>query len=181
MLRGCLKRTVSPCVNAFWRDLIRALNSADTQGASSMWSLMVLRGMMVSSPIFTRSWKSCSLLSQSGTESRTDESIEPKYVPGSHLRLGRVSLRVRERRLQVLRMLLNLGSSRTTKWSDRPEGENVCIRSLLQNWDMLVIVRSSVWSPLVGTRTSCLSLNSVSRPLILRRLKSPVRSMPHPG
>ena len=171
MLRRCLKRLVSPCVYAFWRDLIRALNSADTQGVSFTWSLIVLRGMMVSRPIFTRSWKSCKLLSQLGAESRTDQSMEPRYLPSSRLRLGRVSLQVRERRPLALRIPLKLGTSNTTKWSDRPNGENFCTRSFFYKWGMLVIIRSSVWSPLIGTRTSCVSLNCVSSRLVFETVE----------
>ena len=57
----------------------------------------------------------------------------PLYLSSSHLRLGQVSLRARERRLEVMRMLFKLGSSRTTKWSDRPNAENFCT-SWLYKW-----------------------------------------------
>ena len=68
---------------------------------------------MVSRLILTRSQKSWSLLWQLDAKTSADQSREPKYLPSLHLQLGCVSLWVKERRLLVLRMYLDLGSSRT--------------------------------------------------------------------
>lgn len=109
---------------------------------------------MESTPIFTRSRKSGDLLSQPLTKSRIDQSMELRYLPSSFLRLGRVSLRVTDRRLDC-RIALDLGCNSRTEWSDNPKGGMVFSKVWSYKLGMFVIMRSSVWSPLVGQRTSC--------------------------
>ena len=69
---------------------------------------------MVSKLVLTKSLKRQSLFLQSALEFSTDQSIELRKRPSSSLRLGRVSLRVMVRQLDVSRDGRDVGGSNTT-------------------------------------------------------------------
>ena len=69
---------------------------------------------MMSKPVLTKSLKRRSLLLQSALEFSMDQSIELRKQSSSSLRLGRVSLRVMVRRLDVSRDGRDVGGSSTT-------------------------------------------------------------------
>ncbi len=102
--------------------------------------------------------------------------IELRNLPSSFLRLEGVSRRVIEHQLHFL-TVLKLGCISNTEWSDNPKGGKVLTKSWSYKLGMFVIIRSSVWSPLVGQPTSCLSLNWARRRLMFKWLKSPVSKM----
>ena len=109
---------------------------------------------MESKPIFIRSRNSCSLGSQSFTESRIDQSIELRNLPSSFLRLGRVSLRVMERRPDFL-TVLKLGCNSNTEWSDNPKGGKVLTRFWSYKLGMFVVIRFSVCVTRIIFRAPC--------------------------
>lgn len=173
--------SISPWWKTCWRSLMRFLSRSVAHGGSCRWSLTYLTGMKWWRPTLMKSVNSTNLASQLDASLTTDQSIDARKRQSSDLRLAQVSSLERVLLIGTSLGAWVVGCTKTTLWSETPNGGKICTEFLSYKSGWLVKTKSRIWLPLVGLLTNCRNLNCAAKWFTFNGLKSLQGRIPQAG